>query len=206
MSYSQFTLASVKKTFDLTTFEEADIFAGVPKRGRSDYLAETLRYNVPLALASNSEKARSEMIIAPILIEVRKQLQSRLSLFSGVEFNVDTETGLTGYCYFILSHSSEQLIITAPVMMLVEGKNENLKGGLGQCIAEMVAAQLFNEREDNKIPAIYGAVTTGTNWKFLKLTGKTVEIDLNEYYLTEIEQILGILVTGIQESKKVITA
>ncbi len=64
MSYSQFTLASVKKTFDLTTFEEADIFAGVPKRGRSDYLAETLRYNVPLALASNSEKARSEMIIA----------------------------------------------------------------------------------------------------------------------------------------------
>ncbi|RKZ82183.1 MAG: hypothetical protein DRR19_21090 [Candidatus Parabeggiatoa sp. nov. 1] len=193
MSYSQFTLATVKKTFGLTTSEQRDILAGVSKRECSEHLAETLLYNVPLALSSNSEKARSEMIIAPILIEVKKQLQSHLSLFSGVEFDVDAEKGLTGYCDFILSHSSEQLMVTAPVMMLVEGKNENIKGGLGQCIAEMVAAQLFNEREGNKISSIYGAITTGTNWKFLKLTGKVVEINLNEYYLTDIEKILKFL-------------
>lgn len=193
MPYSQFTLATVKKTFGLTTLEEVDILANVSKQKCSEYLTETLRCNVPLALSSNTEKARSEMIIAPILIEVKKQLQSCLSLFSGVEFEVDAEKGLSGYCDFILSHSSEQLIVTAPVMMLVEGKNENLKGGLGQCIAEMVAAQLFNEREGNKISSIYGAVTTGTNWKFLKLSGHVVEIDLNEYYLTEIEKILKFL-------------
>jgi hypothetical protein len=190
MSYSQFTLATVKKTFGLTTSEDIDILANVSKQESSEYLAETLRYNVPLALSSNTEKARSEMIIAPILIEVKKQLQSRLSLFSGVEFDVEAEKGLTGYCDFILSYSPEQLIVTAPVMMLVEGENENLKGGLGQCIAEMVAAQLFNEREGNKVSSIYGAITTGTNWKFLKLTGNVVEINLNEYYLTDIEKIL----------------
>lgn len=202
MSYSQFTLATVKKTFDLNTSEKADIFAGASPVKCSEYLAETLQYNVPLALASNSEKARSEMIIAPILIEVRKQLQSSLSLFSGIEFEVDTEKGLTGYCDFILSNSPEQLFIAAPVVMLVEAKNEDIKSGLGQCIAEMVAAQLFNERDNNEMLAIYGAVTTGTNWKFMKLTNKVVEIDLSEYYLTDIEKILGILVTGIKDSKK----
>ncbi|MFN8494984.1 MAG: hypothetical protein U0350_45695 [Caldilineaceae bacterium] len=81
--------------------------------------------------------------------------------------------------------------------MLVEAKNENLKGRIGQCIAEMVAAQIFNQREGNVIPAIYGVVTTGTNWLFLRLTGQTVEIDLTEYYLVQIDQILGILASGV---------
>ncbi|EDN66523.1 conserved hypothetical protein [Beggiatoa sp. PS] len=100
---------------------------------------------------------------------------------------------MTGYCDFILSQSPEQLFIKAPVVMLVEAKNDNIKNGLGQCVAEMVAAQLFNQQEQNPITTIYGTVTTGTNWQFLKLTDHQVEIDLNEYYLSEIDQILGIL-------------
>jgi transketolase C-terminal domain/subunit len=82
--------------------------------------------------------------------------------------------------------------------MLVEAKNENIKNGLGQCVAEMLAAQLFNQREQNPITTIYGVVTTGTNWKFLRLIDRQVEIDLKEYYLSEIEQILGILKAGVQ--------
>ena len=87
--------------------------------------------------------------------------------------------------------------MTAPAMMLVEAKNENLKGALGQCIAEMLAAQLFNEREGAPITMVYGAVTSGTNWQFLRLMGKTVEIDLKEYYLVEINKILGILAHSV---------
>lgn len=200
MPYSEFTLAKVKKYFELTTSEDTDIFAAVPALECSEYLAETLRYNVPLALASNSEKARSEMIIAPILIEVRKQLQSQFSLFSGIDFNVDSEQGLTGFCDFIISSSSERLFVSAPVMMLVEAKKEDIIAGLGQCVAEMVAAQIFNEREGNEIPVIYGTVTSGTNWKFLKLQGKVVEIDLVEYYLTDVNKILGILASGVRGS------
>lgn len=200
MPYSEFTLPSVKKAFELTTSEATDIFAAIQESECSEYLTETLRYNVPLALASNSEKARSEMIVTPILIEVRKQLHSRLSLFSGIEFNVDSERGLNGYCDYIISSSSEQLFVAAPVMMLVEAKNEDIKGGLGQCIAEMYAAQLFNANEGNEIAAIYGSVTSGTNWKFLRLKQKVVEIDLGEYYLSDINKILGILASGIQEN------
>jgi len=198
MSYRQFTLATVKKNFDLTTSEEANMFAEVPAIKCSDLLAETLQYNVPLALASNTEKARSEMIISPILIEIRKQLKACFNLFSGVEFDVAPEKGLTGYCDFILSRSLEKLFVAAPVVMLVEAKNENLQNGLGQCIAEMVAAQLFNQQEQNPITTIYGVITTGSIWKFLRLTNRQVEIDLNEYYLSEIDRIWGILSAGIQ--------
>jgi hypothetical protein len=198
MSYSQFTLATVKKTFNLTTYEEIAIFSQVPALKCSDYLIETLQYNVPLALASNTEKARSEMIITPILIAARKQLNADFNLFSGVEFDVEPEQGLGGYCDFILSRSAEKLFVAAPVVMLVEAKNENINRGLGQCVAEMVAAQLFNQREQNPITTIYGVVTTGTNWKFLRLIDQQVEIDLKEYYLSEIDQILGILKAGIQ--------
>ncbi|EDN66015.1 conserved hypothetical protein [Beggiatoa sp. PS] len=142
------------------------------------------------------------MVITPILIEIRKQLNASINLFSGVEFDVASEKGLTGYCDFIISHSPEKLFVASPMIMLVEAKNENMKGALGQCIAEMVAAQLFNEREGNAIATIYGVVTIGTIWQFLKLTDKLVEIDLTEYYWTDIEKILGILLTCIHNACK----
>lgn len=133
------------------------------------------------------------MIIAPILIDLRKQFQEEINLFSGVDFTVDNERGLNGICDFIISHSPEVLIITAPVILVVEAKKENINAGLGQCIAEMVAAQIFNERQNQNIVSIYGAVTTGTNWRFLKLENQVVSIDLTEYYLRDINKILGIL-------------
>jgi len=201
MSYQEFTVAKVKKAFNLITEEKPHIFGDIPAVIGSDLLLQTLAYNLPLAIANKTEKARSEMIIAPILLEARRQLQSQFSLFSGAEFNVDRDRGLNGFCDYIISGSQEQLFVSAPVMMLVEAKNEDMKSGLGQCIAEMYAAQVFNLNEDNAIAAIYGTVTTGTNWQFLKLSGQTVAIDLSEYYVsnqTNINQILGILVNCIR--------
>lgn len=199
MSYSDFTLAKVKKNFDLITVEKMNTFSQVTEFEPSPLLTETLRYNIPLALASNSGKARSEMIIAPILIDIRRQLQEQINLFSGIEFDIDKECGLNGVCDFLISQSPEQLFVNAPVITLVEAKKENLIGGLGQCVAEMVAAQIFNDREGNGISEIYGAVTSGTNWKFLRLKGKVIEIDLDEYYLNDIKKILGILANAVRE-------
>jgi len=65
----------------------------------------------------------------------------------------------------------------------------------------MLAARLFNEREENQIDKIYGAVTTGDRWKFLKLKEKIIEIDLGEHFLTNnVNKILGILAHAINES------
>ncbi len=193
MAYSDFTLDRVKKTFDLSISDKIDIFSSVPELELTPFLAETLRENVPLALASNTEKSRSEMIIAPILISVRKHLNAQISLFSGIDFTVDAQKGLNGSCDFIISRSPELLILTAPVVTIVEAKKENINAGLGQCVAEMIAAKLFNEREGNNFQSIYGTVTTGTNWKCLQLVGQVIEIDIIEYYISNIGKILGVL-------------
>ncbi|MGF1499135.1 MAG: hypothetical protein ACFB8W_20250 [Elainellaceae cyanobacterium] len=193
MAYSDFKLNELVKKFELTLRETADLFGEVPDAAPSEHLALTLKRNLNLAVAINTEKARSEMIIAPILLEVKQRFADEVSLFSGVDFTVDTEKGLGGVCDFLISRSPEQLFVQAPVLTLVEAKNENLKSGFAQCIAEMLAAQLFNQREGNEIDIIYGAVTIGTLWRFLKLSGQIVELDLTEYFIKDVSKILGIL-------------
>ena len=197
MSYSDFTLAKAKQAFALTTIEKRDIFASVSELTASDLLTQTLDYNLTIALASNSEKARSELIIAPILVDLRRQLKEAVSLFSGVDFSVDESKGLNGTCDFIITKSSEILIVAAPVITIVEAKKENINAGLGQCVASMVAAQIFNQQANSEIKTIYGAVTTGSIWQFLKLEEQILSIDLSEYYLKDVNKILGILASGI---------
>ncbi len=198
MAYSDFDLRKVRNDFSLRIDEYANLFADVAPAPPSAAFVANLTETTQLAIAINTEKARSEMIIAPVLLELWRQTQAHMSLFSGTEFHVDTAHGLTGYCDYILSRSNAQLTLNAPVVMIVEAKNENIKGGLGQCIAAMVAAQVFNKREGNAIDTLYGAVTTGEIWKFLKLTGQTASIDLRDYYVVrEVDQICGILFEGI---------
>ncbi|MBV8887215.1 MAG: hypothetical protein JO235_24915 [Chroococcidiopsidaceae cyanobacterium CP_BM_RX_35] len=198
MAYSDFTLQKLKKDFGLQIDEQPNLFASVEPVIGSDLLNTTLQETVQLAIAISTEKARSEMIITPVLLEVRRRANGQISLFSGTEFNVDDEKGLIGYCDYILSRSKEQLTINAPVILITEAKNENIKAGLGQCIAGMVVAQHFNQREGQPIDAIYGAVTTGEIWKFLKLTNMTGSIDLTDYYISpNLNKILGILIHGL---------
>ncbi|WP_066375215.1 hypothetical protein [Anabaena sp. CA = ATCC 33047] len=203
MSYSQFDIESVKEKFNITLIEQASKFAEVPEIKCSNYLTETLRFNAPIALAINSEKSRSEMIIAPILLELKRLYPQKVSLFSGKEFNVDIEKGLSGFCDFLISSSPEQLFITSPVIAIVEAKNENIEAGLGQCMAEMIASQLFNQQKRNQVNYIIGAVTTGSNWKFMQLKGTTIEVDLNEYFLNQVGKILGILSLGLDKNDNI---
>ncbi|MEG3984308.1 hypothetical protein QUA08_26455 [Microcoleus sp. T3B2] len=199
MSYSEFSLDKAVKTFKLITSERVNLFAETAEIEGSNILTQTLQYNVPLALAMNTEKARSELIIAPILLELRRQLQDKISLFSGTEFNIAPELGLNGICDFLISKDPELLFIRSPVVALVEAKKENINSGLGQCVAEMVAAKLFNEQEGNNIGTIYGVVTSGNIWKFLKLEAQVISIDAVEYYLQNLPKILGILVSFIPD-------
>ena len=198
MAYSDFDLKKVRNAFGLRIDEQPELFADVTPVQPGVTLASTLAETAHLAIAINTEKARSELLITPVLLDIWRQAQSQISLFSGTEFTVDEARGLTGYCDYILSRSKEQLTVNAPVVMIVEAKNENIKGGLGQCVAEMIAAQIFNEREGNAVEVIYGAVTTGEIWKFLKLVGAVASIDLSDYYIVrDVPKILGILWQGI---------
>lgn len=198
MSYSNFSLSKIKTQFNLATDETQDLFARVPPVQPSDLLTAVLKEQLPLASAINTEKARSELVVMPLLMEVRRQLQNQIAIFSGTSFEVDPAQGLEGRCDFVLSRSPEQYYIAAPILTIIEAKNENIPSGLGQCIATMVAARIFNEREGNGIDTIYGAVTTGNEWKFLKLREKTAFVDMNTYFVKEIDKILGILISTLQ--------
>ncbi|WP_392436139.1 hypothetical protein ACF3DV_04485 [Chlorogloeopsis fritschii PCC 9212] len=198
MVYSDFSLAKVKNDFGLTLDESRSLFADTKPVSPSDTLKILLKDYIPLATSISTEKAKSEFLIAPILAEVRRLLNNQVSLFSGNEFNVDSTKGLQGFCDYIISGSQEQLFITAPVIIIFEAKKEDIIGGLGQCVAGMIAAQLFNQKQNNEVEKIYGSVTTGTNWKFLILEETTVYIDTIEYYIKEVDKILGILMQPFQ--------
>jgi hypothetical protein len=190
-SYSKFTLEDlVSMDFSI---ENAAIFEGVvvapiePNAVLTTILARAQQKNVL------SEKAKSEKIIAPILDELEEINGRSFATFSGYQFNVDKAMGLSGFCDFILSRKPKSVLIEAPIFCVVEAKNDNLDEGIAQCIAEMYASHLFNQKHKQNQPVIYGAVTFGFQWKFLQLIEKDVKIDYRIYYLNELPQLLGIL-------------
>ncbi|MCW5206771.1 hypothetical protein VU08_07570 [Desulfobulbus sp. F5] len=190
----------MKEAFSLTIVENKELFAEVDAIRLDDSVMKKLDEYVPLALAVNTEKARSEFIIAYLLLELRSYLKNQVSLFSGIDFDVDKEKRLNGFCDFIISLSTEQFFLTSPVIAVVEAKNENIIAGIGQCLAEMVAARIFNEREKNTVASIYGVVTTGSVWKFLKLKGNEAVIDRKEYHIEQPGKIMGVLTAMIKQS------
>ncbi len=198
MPYSQFTtLGKALKAFDLT-LQEHRFFPDVPPIAPSAMLQSYLEETLPLA-ATGSEKVRSEGLIYPVLVEVRRYLKRQVSVFSGEDFTVDETRGLSGMVDFLLSRSSLVSTITAPATVIVEAKKGDLATGLGQCVAEMVAAQLFNQWNDEVIPVVYGVVSNGTQWRFLKLEEGTVTLDLVDYTLPPVDLLLGFMVWIMQD-------
>ena len=196
MAYSDFTIDRVRHELGITLDFSASLFDQVSPVAASDWLVDTLALMAPMAMA-NTEKARSEFMVAPILGELVKRLDYGIFVFSGKDFNVDSDRGLAGYCDFLVSRSPESISIQAPVCTIVEAKKEDINGGIAQCIAEMVAAQIFNERKGAAIDRIYGVVTSGIAWRFLILEGTVARIDRLEYYVSQVDKILGILFSTV---------
>ena len=199
MAYSDFTIDKVEEAFQLNPSWIAGLFSQAEPLEPSAYLTTGLAKKAPLAIAMNTEKAKSELIVADILVELCELFEGRVSLFSGVDFNVDASQELTGVCDFLVSLSTNRLSVKAPVIVLVEAKKDSLTDGLGQCVAEMVAAQRFNAEAGNDIPRVYGATTSGTEWLFLKLKGQTLSIDMATYHISQCDKILGILASMVNQ-------
>ncbi len=194
MSYSSFTAEKLKDQFGVEQIWEKDIFASVETLLPSATLREAIDYNVNFAIMQGSEKARSEFIIAPILLEVKKKSNGKVSLFSGVKFDVDKSKKLDGISDFLISRSSYQVVLEAPVVVAVEAKRQDFEKGIAQCAAEMIAARIFNERKGSELKVIYGCVTTGDVWRFLLLKDNKIFVDSIAFDVNEdLERILGIL-------------
>jgi hypothetical protein len=190
MAYNDFLLDRVCKTFGLAPAWEA-LFDHIPAVQVPQWLQDLLDKTMPLALGG-SEKARSEFIVVPILVGSRELSQNSFYVYSGQRLDVDPAQGLVGECDFILADTRPLPVLQAPIMMLVEAKKHDIDAGIGQCAAQMVGARLFNQREGKGPDTIFGCVTSGENWQFLKLEHDSLIIDSHRYYIVNVDQVLGV--------------
>jgi hypothetical protein len=191
LSYSMFSLDLVRRRFGLEIVLQ-QFFPDNPAIVPTDLLRASFARASTIALIS--EKARSEFIVAPILLETKEYLQNTISIYSGISLDVAPAEGLQGVCDFIVSKAPPLPTLQAPLIMMVEAKKNDIEEGLGQCAAEMVAAQRFNQGEVQQSSTVYGCVTTGELWQFLKLSHNTLYIDPEKVYIEHVDKILGMLV------------
>jgi hypothetical protein len=194
MAFAEFSFPKVEQDLGLH-LRDADLFPSAPECPVRESIAEIVREGVQLALANSTEKAKSEFIIAPVLLELRRLAGGKIALFSGVEWDVDPARGLVGYCDFILTKGGSEHILRAPFVAVVEAKNDLIRTGLGQCIAAMYAARISNERSHERSGPVFGVVSTGAAWKFLRMDGDDVLLDREEHFIDNLPKLMGILKT-----------
>ena len=198
MAYSDYTSLQ-KLTVELgITHKRQPLFSSIipvnPSQKLIDDINEAQSY-----FSLTTEKAKSEFLITPILKEVKRSHLESVSVFSGV--NLDTNrSGLSGFCDFILTATADSVEMCAPICCVVEAKNRSIEEGFAQCAAEMFAALLFNEQNDLKTAQMFGCVTNGYEWHFLKLEHNCVFIDGMRFFLNDLAPILGIFQMIISQS------
>ncbi|MCU0340156.1 MAG: hypothetical protein MUE30_09730 [Spirosomaceae bacterium] len=197
MAYSNFKLKEIERVASLKE-EVKPLFAHVAPLEPSAWLQETLEKTGHLL--PKSEKARSELILMPVLLEMLARNNYAFTIFSGENLEADAALGLNGECDFILGKGEKSYTIQSPIFALVEAKQNIVENSLGQCVAQMVGAAIFNKTDGTPITRIYGCVSNGSEWQFLRLENKILTIDDKIYFFNELEHILGILQNIIQES------
>jgi len=192
-SYSDFSLSDLTTLFGIENRQtNLKLTETAKKITPSAWLIESLQKSWKITL--NSEKAKSEWLIVPVLTELHESNLEKFNIFSGNSFDVLPEKFLKGRCDYLLN-KGQSVNITAPVIGIFEAKDDSLEKWYGQCGSEMLAAQLFNQQHNEPYPIIYGAVTNGYEWIFLRLEDKLLLIDSQRYYLQDLSQLLTALQT-----------
>jgi len=189
MAYSQFNYERIRKELGITDIPMF-LFPQITPITPSEWLVNTLKKGEMIAYFS--EKSRSEAVIFPILLEIWERNATRFAIYSGPDLEGDSQKGLSGECDFILGKGYQKLDLDAPLFCMIEAKDQDMKKAIPQCIAQMEGARLFNEKAGNNIPVIWGCVTTGEIWLFMKLEEKNAFIDTHRYQSTNLSEVLGI--------------
>jgi hypothetical protein len=188
MAYNDFSLDKAESALGVT-LQLVGLFTALVPLPVPEWLGEALARGMELSLLS--ETARSEFIVGPILLASRQLSHNAFTIYSGQRLDVQPEKGLVGECDFILAASPSFPILHSPEVTIVEAKKNDIEVGLGQCVAQMVGARYFNERAGNSFGPIFGCVTTGETWQFLRLDGATAAIDRKRYYIDNVGLVLA---------------
>ncbi|MCB1775944.1 MAG: hypothetical protein KDI50_00765 [Candidatus Competibacteraceae bacterium] len=199
MAYSDFkTFDQINQDLGIAIEAGSELYRHIEPVKLTAWFIETMKMAYTKATRINTESARQSLIVDNVLMELNQHIV--ISFFLENTFNVDADKGLTGNPDSIISKSDNQLYITSPVVVLVEAKKSDLGSGLPQCIAEMEAARIFNERKGRPIAPIYGVVTDGVLWQFLSLQDGTATIDSYFYNFDDGSKIVGILKFFVESS------
>lgn len=187
-SYRYYKLEDLENICEISNETVAKLLINVAPVEPSEVLKIILERNLQIPLTN--EKAKSEFVVAPILAEMWF-INQRFKPLSGLTFNIEASKGLKGIADFLISAKPNASGLDSPIFCVFEAKNDAIEDWYGQCGAEMYAARLFNEKKGNDIKIIYGAVTNGFTWLFLKLEGQTLFIDSQRYGTANLPQLLG---------------
>ena len=187
--YSQITFQELRDRFGVVVENEAFLPATTPL-SLPDWLRHYLTINQLSPAMAKSEKAVSEMLIAPVLSAVKENNADKIALFSGESLTMPGE--LSGICDFIIAANPKAFLPEPPIMVLVEAKRHDLYSGIPQCVGEMLAARSVNERAGIPYDAVYGCVTTGNEWLFMQLKGNRAVTDPTILYYPELNRVLGV--------------
>ena len=188
LTFSQITIQDLRDKLGIILETETFLPAIEPSI-IPDWLHTYLEINRLSPALAKSEKAVSEMLITPILSAIKDQNKGRVALFSGEPFSGGE---LTGFCDFIFAANPKAFLPEPPILVLVEAKKQDIYGGIPQCVAEMYVAQMMNEKANIKSDTVFGCVTTGTEWLFLKLTANRAISEPTILYFNDLPKIMGI--------------
>jgi hypothetical protein len=167
--------------------QDGDLFDGCPSAEPTPTLFENLRRARHFRLVN--ERARAHRLVDPMLAELEMLYGGKITTIPEMSLEVKDVEGLSGSPDFVISAGSLNKIV--PIIAIVEAKKDDIDAGLPQCAAELYASYLL----DKGVPRrLYGCVTTGTDWKFLRLDGgdKQVVVDREIYLVIEVPRLLGV--------------
>ena len=203
MAYSKFNdFKKVQNSFGIdirraSLFNESQIEPIEP----SAWLSEGMRR--AQIQGFDSEKERSERIIAPILTELIMINENELTIYSGHELNVDRALGLNGECDYLLALGRKVVeLVQSPIFSVVEAKRQDMVWGAAQCAAQMVGALRYNKLDGKEIPYVYGATTDGIKWQFMKLEDSILSIHSDLVLTNQMSNLLGILQFILSDCKQ----
>jgi len=205
MAYKDFKFIDLQRKFGIKQTTAQLFTTDLPNIAPSEHLLRSLEIAKEFPLTT--EKAISEALVSPILQEIKLNNRKTIELFSGERLVADKSKGLTGECDFLFAKAPGSKELIAPVVSITEAKRGDIDNpnSLAQAAAQLIGARIFNQKQDTIIDTIYGACTSGHEWIFLKLEGKTITIDKNRYPIANLSKLLGVLqyIIGLNTQKKI---
>ena len=192
MLYTDFTAATLNTYFGIVP-ESVNLFSSCRPHQPSMALQQTLEKNMKQPMMA--EKQKLEGIVTPILTDIWKQYEVEIGVFTSRLMDIDVYKGLNGVCDFMINKDSDSLFSFNPPIFLtgMVTKHDNLVQVVPQIAAQALGAQLFNQQKGQPAKALYGCLTFGRSWLFVKLNSNQLLVDTEIYSLSNLPQLLGVL-------------